>query len=217
MIHLLIGIAMGALANTSTSTAILEKAIHSTGWCGRGIGVEKIATSRPWESSPSDKAVILTDPPIGTIRFEVLGAHVVGTAFVNCREKVAAARTDFGPGESLTDKNVKWIETDVAYLSRSGFYRSTDELKSLESRGFVRAGTLLSRMQVQNARWVVGGSPVDLVHEGAHFKIRALAKALQSGGQNDWIRVENSQTHKIVIAQVVAKGSVITRGSHASN
>ncbi|MBI1861452.1 MAG: flagellar basal body P-ring formation protein FlgA [Deltaproteobacteria bacterium] len=195
----------------------LEKAIREKGWCTHGLGIEKLATSRRWISTPAERVVVLTDPPIGTVRFEVAGTHVSGTAYVTCREMVAAAVKDLGPGEAFTPENVKWVENDVAFLSRSGFFRAPEELRNLESRGFIRAGTVLSRMQVQNARWVVAGSPVEIIHQGPSLKITARGKALQSGSRNDWIRVENFQTHKMVLAQVVQPSTVMTRGSHAAN
>ena len=200
---------VAAVLGMVSPETLLIKTIRNQGWCERGIAIDRLSLSRPWEKS-LDQLIILNDPPIGNIRFESFQSKISGTAIVRCMERVAVAAHDLTHAEKFVESNIRWVDMDVSASLRSGFYRDAAELKALEARGFIRSGTLLTRMQVQKRRAISAGSTVQLVVEKPPMRMTAVGRALQSGGENEWIRVENISTHKVVTGRVV--GDVVVVG-----
>ncbi len=186
----------------ATGSDAIALAVKAKGWCREGLVVDRVALSRPWSVRQSEKVVITTDPPVGPIRFEVFKAGISGTALVRCRENILTAARDLTPGEVFDTQNTQFAAVEISQLTRSGVFRDRTDLSALEVRGFVRRGTILTRLQTQKVTWVVAGNPVTLIHEKNGLRLSTSARALQSGKPNDWIRVENTTSRKVVVARV---------------
>lgn len=191
----------------------LALVIRSQGWCSDGIRIERVSLSRPWPLPGVPK--VLTDPPVGLVRFQV--GEAGGTAFVRCFDKVLISSREIGSGEVFDGSNTRLSPLEISTYVRTGFFRDLGELSDFESKGFVVRGRVIGRLETRRKQLVKAGSKVTVVFETPGVRIEGDGTAIQSGTMNELVRVSNTRSRKVIVARVSGAGTVTTQNSHEKN
>jgi flagella basal body P-ring formation protein FlgA len=83
-----------------------------------------------------------------------------------------------------------------------------ENLQKLRARAYITPGSVISHQHTQIPFIVNSGESVALVRETPSIKVSLRVKALENGRENQWIRVENAHSKKVIQARVVQPGEV---------
>jgi flagella basal body P-ring formation protein FlgA len=193
----------------------LSQIIRSRGYCAEGVMISDVILAVQRAPLDTDLMDIHNDPPVGAIRFRIVGKNgqVEARARVSCREKIAVVSSDIKPGDSFDSTKIRFERREVSPYVKSGYFRSLRDLENMRARTYVRSGAILARMNVEEERWVISGEPVSIRHETGMLLISSPGRALESGRSGDWVRVQNVSSRRLVTARVTGRGIVHTRGS----
>ena len=165
---------------------------------------------------PQDAAVIAVEPrpAVGLVNFEMAWQEdgvlrqAYGSASVKIYAPIVVAKTVIRNNESFTKDNCTLQEREISPYKVTGYYDRLEDLKSFRVKGYVTPGTVISPNHTQAPFLVSSGESVELVRESPTLRLSIRAKALENGRENQWIRVENLSTRKIIQAKVVNQGEV---------
>ena len=208
-------LAIGLITTALSAPDPVISVIQEAGWCREGISVERMALSRPLGHQSGKKASVVSDPPVGPIRFEVDG--VPGTAFVRCRQAVVVAKRDLKTGEMFTVENTESKVREISHLSRTGFFKKLADLEDMEARGFVRRGQVIGRFESRKKQLVRAGELIAVIFREKNIEIRAQGQAIQSGAFGETIRIQSGPSKKIVTAMVTGRGVALMKGIYETN
>ena len=189
----------------STPEAALERAVRKSLGHAARIEVQKVSLNRPW---PANAEVRLLNPehPFGLVAFE--GGGVGGTAEVRVTAKVVTASTLLSDGDAFTTSNTRLDERELTRVAAGGYHTGLETLSKMRARGRVPTGAVIGIRQTQAPVLVQPGQLVDLVVDRNGLVVKARVEALQRGRDQEWIRVRNPTTRKVLQAKVVDLGTV---------
>lgn len=156
-------------------------------------------------------------PPAGLVSVTLLVRKGNKTerryANVNVRvfAKVAIVKSPLRHGDGFSEDNVFFDEREVSAYTLRGTYSDLKQLASLRVQGNLRPGQIVTSAQTQVPFAVTFGQSVQLTHRQGSLSLQARVKALENGRLNDWIRVENPSSKKILVARITGPSEVQTR------
>lgn len=157
---------------------------------------------------------IQPSPPIGYVMFESdwmdkgKNHHASGNATVKVYARVAVARNPIRHGDAFTEDNIKFEEREISTLKVSGYYSSREALSSMRARGYLAPNAVIGFSQAETPLLVTPGQVVELINEGRHLRVTAKVKAMESGKMDQWIKVENPTTKRILMGKVIGSGQL---------
>ena len=165
---------------------------------------------------PSEAQVNTVDPKpsLGWVSFEMVWQEqgelkkAFGTASVKLYIPVAVAKRPIKSNDPFNQDNVVLSEREVSPYRVTGFFSDLKEIQKLRSRIYLNPGTVISPNSTQVPFLVSSGEIVALVKETPSVKVSMRVKALENGRENQWIRVENSTSKKVMQARVANPGEV---------
>lgn len=126
---------------------------------------------------------------------------------VKVLEDIVIASKPIAPNELLTAENLTYQRTDVARLP-SAYLTDISKLAGLSAKRPIAAGTLVTDSLLKKPILVKRGTNVAIsAHSGA-IAITASGQALQDGAEGQVIRVQNTNSKRIVTAKVMGEGLV---------
>lgn len=164
-----------------------------------------------------EQAQIITvepKPALGWVSFESVWENegkpqnAYGTAMVKLYAPIAVAKTVIKINEAFTKDNIVLQEREVSPYKVTGFYDDLSILFKLRSRSYLNPGAVISHNVTQIPFLVNLGETVALVRETPSVRVSMRVKALENGRENQWIRVENIASRKILQARVIQPGEV---------
>lgn len=177
--------------------------------CARDLSLP--AESHRFEIHPRDSA------KFGLLSFEVDVADASGAARtvpvvaeVALLREVVVARRPINRGETIESRALKLEErrfTDEAALGLTDLAASV----GMRSRGFLRAGDMLTPREIEDKPVVNRGQPVTIWMRSGGLVIRATGKAQQAGRLGDRVEVLRDGTHRkqdLLEAVVTGPGTV---------
>ena len=111
--------------------------------------------------------------------------------------KVLAAARPLPRGHLVAKSDVTLIERDVATMQR-GYYDNFAALAGLRLKQPLLAGQVIAPAMLAADRIIRRGQSVTIVAAGGGINIRMAGKALTDGALNQRIRVENSNSGRVV-------------------
>jgi flagella basal body P-ring formation protein FlgA len=159
-------------------------------------------------------------PPVGTIRFEFersehsasgISSHVSGNVTVRAFGKIAVTTVPIRHADTIDQSKYTFQRRDLTPLVQKGYFLEGTHPEQLRANGYIRPGTILCASNTQAPMAVERMQTVELIHRHGTLTISATVTALESGRINDWIRVKNPRTNRIVEARVAESGVVTTR------
>ncbi len=177
------------------------------------VAIESISVR---EKIPVDAVLLSVDPKpsLGLVRFSFRWIEkespreAKGTAVVRAYRPVAVAKSILRHNEPLTTANIAFEERELSTFQMTGYFDSWERLGSLRANGYIPMGTVLGFQQTQEPWTVSLGQTVDVVNIRKGLKVTLRGNALENGRLNQWIRVENPATKKILHARVINNGEV---------
>lgn len=155
---------------------------------------------------------IQPSPPIGYVMFDIswqekgTTLHTTGNALVKVYAKVAVAKNPIRHGESFTEENTKFEERELSMLRVSGFFSDKDALRAVRAKGYMASNAVIGFGQTEVPLLISSGQIVELTSQSRNLRVTARVKAMESGRLDQWIKVENQATKKVLYGRVIGAG-----------
>ena len=111
------------------------------------------------------------------------------------------------PGEIITAADIQWIKIRTARLGVNTILNANSLIGKAPRRG-LRAGLPVRVTDVRRPILVPRGGLVTMILRKPSLMLTAQGKALENGSNGDTIRVNNTQSNKVVEAVVIGVGKV---------
>ncbi|MFN3505657.1 MAG: flagellar basal body P-ring formation chaperone FlgA [Caldimicrobium sp.] len=85
---------------------------------------------------------------------------------------------------------------------------SMEEAMGKETRMSIKGGSVLRRSHIAEPLLIKRNQEVEIIAKSKYFEVKAKGISLQPGRLNEWIRVKNLSSQKIIQAKVVDEGKV---------
>ena len=209
---LLSGFAFGAPAPQVSHSALLEKAIRLRHPEISRLEISHVRLRKPVGKSP--RVTWMSNNRFGWVQFEMEWEEEgsllrsSGTATVEAYGDVAVAAVPIDSQETLSKDNVRFEERKLSALMAGGYYLDLSTLQGYVARTSLRPGKVISPSNVQRPYLIQRGQVVELIHRSGPLQVTARVEALQRGRLNDWIRVKNTNSQKVIRARVFENGIV---------
>ena len=120
--------------------------------------------------------------------------------------------------EVITERDIKWVKVRQNRLPR-GVIVDINELIGKSPKRWLRAGIPVRAANVQPPILVPKGSLVTIYLKVPRMMLTAQGKALENGSDGDVIRINNTQSNKVIEAEVTgaAKVAVLPPGKIVMN
>lgn len=126
---------------------------------------------------------------------------------VKVYEDIIIAAKPIAPHEPLTTDNLTYQRTDVTRITGS-YFTDISRLNGLNAKRAIATGALISDISLEKPILVKRGSNVTITARSGDMAITAFGEALQDGTEGQVIRVQNTNSKRIVAAKVVGEGLV---------
>ncbi len=128
--------------------------------------------------------------------------QVVVKLTVTLFKNVVVTTSDLQPGEALTDANLTLERRNVGHLGN--YYTDKNKVMGLiVKHDFMPAGTVVNEALVSVPQVVKRGNIVAIVAHNGPIQASSTGVALQNGGVDQFIRVQNLQSKRILSAKVI--------------
>lgn len=143
------------------------------------------------------------------IAFAFATASLVSMAWA-AELDVPVLSSDQARGTVITSAMLTTKPVQDSYLTNNTA-RMTDEVVGMELTRPYRAGMVIFTNALRTPPLVHKNKAVEVQFEKAGFNLSLTARALEDGLQGDTIRVENTNSHQVIFAEVVSNGKVVVR------
>jgi len=130
------------------------------------------------------------------LRLQVLQKHLV-------------AASNLMPGHLLTERDLRWAETDSALVGE-GVALELSQAVGLELRRPMTEGSPVRLNSLQAATVITKGTEVTLIFRGAGFELETRGQALDNAPMGGIVRI-NIKDGTILPARVIANGLVLAQ------
>jgi len=120
--------------------------------------------------------------------------------------------------EVITKRDIKWVRTRNDRIRR-GTVLELDELIGMAVKRGLRADRPIQTSAIQRPILVAKGSLVTIILKAPKMTLTARGKSLDNGADGDTVRITNSQSKKVIEAEVTgtARVAVVPTGFMAMN
>lgn len=125
---------------------------------------------------------------------------------MEARANVIAAAIPLKKGTILRARHLKETVMDISELKDPGF--SVDEFLGKKIKRSLRAGSPVKISMVESLPVIHRGEKVKIVIESGSMLLTATGLAHSDGKLNDFIRVQNINSNKVVFGRVTGPGVV---------
>ena len=112
--------------------------------------------------------------------------------------------------ERITKGDIKWIKVRSKRLRR-GIVTDINELIGKAGKRAIRPGTPVRENSIRRPILVAKGSLVMIILRSPKMVLTAQGKALENGSDGDTIQISNTQSNKVIEAEVTGPGKVSVR------
>ena len=113
-------------------------------------------------------------------------------------------------GELIGKGDIEWIKVRSTQLQRDIILDAGDLVRKSPKRG-LRAGRPVRASEVRRPLLVSKSSLVTIVLQAPSMLLTSQVRALEQGSDGDTIRVVNTQSNKVIEAQIIGHGRVTVR------
>lgn len=123
------------------------------------------------------------------------------------QQVVVAARAISGR-EVLTADSIRLERADTGRLA-AGYITDSNQAIGLQSRRLITQGTVITGQLLEKPVLIARGSTVTVVARVGDIEVTASGQALQDGVKDQLIRVQNTNSRRIITARVVDDATVL--------
>lgn len=129
-------------------------------------------------------------------------------------KNIVVTACDLQPGDMITDMNLAVERRSVGQFS--SYYTDKNKVIGLVVKRdvFLPAGTVLNESLVSILQVIKRGNIVSIVAHSGTIEVATTGQALENGGVDQMIRVQNLQTKRILSAKVVDATTVEVASDH---
>jgi flagella basal body P-ring formation protein FlgA len=151
--------------------------------------------------------------PLGLVRFELRNraAKISGNVTVRGFGRIAVAIAPILHNDTIDSSKIRFERQELTQLLNRGYYLEGTSFAGMRAQGYIRPGAILTSSNTHLPNAVERLQVVELTHQKNGIVVLASMKALEAGKVNDWIRLQNPQTNRIVQARVTGNGTATTR------
>jgi len=113
-------------------------------------------------------------------------------------------------GDAIKPGDVKWIKVRARRLQPNTAMNETDIIGMTPRRG-LRAGYPILLSSVRRPIMVAKGSLLTMYLQAPKMILTAQGKALENGSDGDVIRIKNTQSNKVIEAEIIGHGKAAVR------
>jgi flagella basal body P-ring formation protein FlgA len=124
------------------------------------------------------------------------------TARVSLFCEVLVATVPFATGDELTPDRFELARRDITSLHEAPVV-SFDAIDQMTARKNIGAGSILLTSMLKKSELIRRGDQVQIAYEHGSLRITATGEARGAGGEGDRIKVKNSNSNKMITAEVV--------------
>jgi flagella basal body P-ring formation protein FlgA len=121
--------------------------------------------------------------------------------------KVPVLNAQRGTGETIQESDIAWMDVEENTLGTKPI-TTTDQLIGKRVERLIQAQTIIHAGMVKSPVLVRKNSLVTITYETGSMLISNQVKALEDGAMDEVIRVQNSQSNRIIDAVVVGSDHV---------
>lgn len=123
------------------------------------------------------------------------------------QQVVVAARAISGR-EVLTAEDIRLERADTGRLA-AGYITDSNEAIGLQSRRLIMQGAVITGQLLEKPVLIARGSTVTVVARVGDIEVTASGQALQDGVKDQLIRVQNTNSRRIITARVIDNATVL--------
>lgn len=142
--------------------------------------------------------------PVGADRVE--RTAISGQAVLMTEIPVLAAAMD--AGEIISDHDLDWLRVPANRVNRNAMTDATD-LIGMSVKRRILPGRPVRLGDVERPRMVQRGQLIAMVVQKGAMTLTATGRAMEDGGRDDFIRVQNTATHRLVEGRVIGPNQVL--------
>ncbi|MBT6883906.1 MAG: flagellar basal body P-ring formation protein FlgA [Rhodospirillaceae bacterium] len=191
----------GADPNTEIVLSNKFLKFHVAGGSLSGVAVDEINFQRR-----SQRFTAIISAPAGDANAKQI--RVSGRLYQTVEVPVLSRRVL--AGETIKEEDIKWIKLRSGLLQANTVTGEAELIGKTPRRG-LRAGFPILASSVRRPILVAKGSLITMVLRAPKMLLTAQGKALDNGSDGDVIRINNTQSNKIVEAEVIGHGRVAVR------
>lgn len=131
------------------------------------------------------------------------------TGRITAMVKVPVLNTQRGVGETIEPSDIAWMEIEESALGAKPI-TNADQLIGKQAERLITPQTVIQSSMVKLPIIVRKNSLVTITYESGSMLITNQVRALENGAMGDVVRVQNSQSNRVVDAVVVGPDNVKT-------
>lgn len=117
------------------------------------------------------------------------------------------------PGKLITEQDIAWVSQPTLSIGRN-IIRTKEQMIGMSPRRGLAPSTPLRLSDLKRPEIVFRGKMVHILFKSGKIRLRAIGKAIESGGRGDVIRVMNIKSHKTMEAVVTGPAQVQVITAH---
>jgi flagella basal body P-ring formation protein FlgA len=125
---------------------------------------------------------------------------------------VASIGSNIKSGHLISEDDIEEIKIPVSRNTKN-LILNRDELVGKEARHNINAHKLITKSDLRNQSVISKGDDVKILFVKNNLSIESKGQALESGGQDELIRVKNLDSNKILQARVIDSQTVLLGNS----
>ena len=126
---------------------------------------------------------------------------------VKLYQKVAVATNQIIAGEILTVDKLRYERMDTGHLGL-GYFTDINKVQGLMARHSLSPGMVVTESMLNKPILIKRGNIVNIVARIGSMEVTTAGQALQDGNQGQLIRVQNTNSKKIISAKVLDESTV---------
>lgn len=146
------------------------------------------------------KAIVIVDGASKTVS----GSYEQGNLMPVLKDTLAA-------GTEVTDNHISLITVPASKDVRK-YFSTAEEMEGKVTKKRVAAHQLVAVKDLSSPVLITKGSNVKMLFSKGNLAIEALGQALENGGKDEFIKVKNLTSNKVLSAKVVDESTVSTGG-----
>ncbi len=157
-----------------------------------------------WTGTPragSNSAVLVFNPKGGTSQIIRLWG------FIEVRMPVLILKNNLSSKSILKDEDLAFEARELSRLPHDVILNKEEALGK-ELRMGISAGTVLRASHLREPLLVKRNQEVEILAKGQNFEIKAKGIALENGRLDEFIRVRNKSSNRVIQAKVISEGQV---------
>jgi flagella basal body P-ring formation protein FlgA len=128
--------------------------------------------------------------------------------------RIVVPAHDIARGDTIGESDLTYVTVDGNALM-SGVATTMDEIRGMQARRVLAAGSAVRGDDVRHPIVVIKGQTVTMIFSVPGVEVTAMGRAMSEGGVGDTVTIQNPASYRMISATVTAPGIVRASGGVA--